>query len=219
MFHYGPVTVHRSWCEVLVAVPAVLEYQVRQTVAGIDVTAVADPGLDTAALHDELTTGLIAPVYPAPQVTVRVVANLERHPQTSNYGVSSRSRRSTPDRLDSSGAADEHPDRKDAAARLGLSGDHLGTSRWPTDPTAPGAIRRVSHLASPLALANYECSGQRPGHSAGGDEGNRTPNPRLAKAVLCQLSYVPGRIRGTATRPSGRGRARAVVASCHSSRS
>ncbi len=29
------------------------------------------------------------------------------------------------------------------------------------------------------------------GH-AGGDEGNRTPNPRLAKAVLCQLSYVPG---------------------------
>ena len=28
----------------------------------------------------------------------------------------------------------------------------------------------------------------------GGDEGNRTPNPRLAKAVLCQLSYVPGKI-------------------------
>ena len=26
----------------------------------------------------------------------------------------------------------------------------------------------------------------------GGDEGNRTLNPRLAKAVLCQLSYVPG---------------------------
>jgi hypothetical protein len=24
-----------------------------------------------------------------------------------------------------------------------------------------------------------------------GDEENRTPNPRLAKAVLCQLSYVP----------------------------
>ena len=27
-----------------------------------------------------------------------------------------------------------------------------------------------------------------------GDEGARTPNPRLAKAVLSQLSYVPGRI-------------------------
>ena len=25
-----------------------------------------------------------------------------------------------------------------------------------------------------------------------GDEENRTLNPRLAKAVLCQLSYVPG---------------------------
>ncbi len=29
------------------------------------------------------------------------------------------------------------------------------------------------------------------GPSICGDEGNRTPNPRLAKAVLCQLSYVP----------------------------
>jgi hypothetical protein len=38
---------------------------------------------------------------------------------------------------------------------------------------------------------------------AGGDEGNRTPNPRLAKAVLCQLSYVPGSLR---TVPARRGR-------------
>ena len=28
---------------------------------------------------------------------------------------------------------------------------------------------------------------------SGGDEETRTPNPRLAKAVLCQLSYVPER--------------------------
>src|SRR4051812_5136567 len=37
---------------------------------------------------------------------------------------------------------------------------------------------------------------------AGGSEGTRTPNPRLAKAVLCQLSYAPGcavcRFRGGA---------------------
>jgi hypothetical protein len=32
-----------------------------------------------------------------------------------------------------------------------------------------------------------------------GDEENRTLNPRLAKAVLCQLSYVPWR-SGPATR-------------------
>lgn len=30
-----------------------------------------------------------------------------------------------------------------------------------------------------------------------GDEGNRTPNPCLAKAVLCQLSYVPGSAWGS----------------------
>jgi len=35
------------------------------------------------------------------------------------------------------------------------------------------------------------CAGQD-----GGDEGNRTLNPRLAKAVLCQLSYVPGKRYG-----------------------
>ena len=39
-----------------------------------------------------------------------------------------------------------------------------------------------------------------PGGERSGDEGNRTPNPRLAKAVLCQLSYVPGE-RGRAAPP------------------
>ncbi len=39
---------------------------------------------------------------------------------------------------------------------------------------------------------------------AGGDEGNRTPNPRLAKAVLCQLSYVP--VVEQITRSRGRAR-------------
>src|SRR5664279_2180630 len=31
----------------------------------------------------------------------------------------------------------------------------------------------------------------RPDQAQRGDGGTRTPNPRLAKAVLCQLSYVP----------------------------
>lgn len=39
-------------------------------------------------------------------------------------------------------------------------------------------------------LRSYLAAGERP-FRAGGDEGNRTPNPCLAKAVLCQLSYVP----------------------------
>ena len=34
-----------------------------------------------------------------------------------------------------------------------------------------------------------------------GDEENRTLNPRLAKAVLCQLSYVPERTGHRGARP------------------
>ena len=48
----------------------------------IHITAVADPGLDTAALHDQLTGALTHAGLPAPGVTVRVAATLERHPQT-----------------------------------------------------------------------------------------------------------------------------------------
>src|SRR3954447_20562828 len=44
----------------------------------------------------------------------------------------------------------------------------------------------------------------------GGDEGNRSPNPRLAKAVLCQLSYVPGAPGGGSA--CGRGADRAGAA-------
>ena len=55
---------------------------------------------------------------------------------------------------------------------------------------------------------------------SGGAEGTRTPNPRLAKAVLCQLSYGPepgGRPLGG---PYGRyRRSGAVVASCQRARS
>ena len=49
-------------------------------------------------------------------------------------------------------------------------------------------------------------------------EGNRTPNPRLAKAVLCQLSYVPA---PSGTRPPGMSgggaAAQLLVASCQRS--
>src|SRR6266511_3899188 len=66
----------------------------------------------------------------------------------------------------------------------------------------------------------------------GGDEGTRTPNPCLAKAVLCQLSYAPGLpvrdtghpVDGYANHrlpPAARDyrRSGAVVASCHRARS
>ncbi|HWM59527.1 MAG TPA: hypothetical protein VNO83_16990 [Pseudonocardia sp.] len=38
--------------------------------------------VDTATLHDQLTAALTHAGLPAPKVTVRVAANLERHPQT-----------------------------------------------------------------------------------------------------------------------------------------
>jgi phenylacetate-CoA ligase len=83
IFHYGPVTVHplvvRS---VLVQTPDVLEYQVRQTPTGIDVTAVAGPGLDRADLRNRLALALDASGLPRPQVSVQVAADLERHPDT-----------------------------------------------------------------------------------------------------------------------------------------
>ena len=70
-----------------------------------------------------------------------------------------------------------------------------------------------------------------PGVLARGDEENRTPNPRLAKAVLCQLSYVPAAARditsvagsaagGYVVSGAGPGAGCEVLtASCHSSAS
>ena len=59
---------------------------------------------------------------------------------------------------------------------------------------------------------------QRCSRSAGGDEGTRTPNPRLAKAVLCQLSYAP-EMGQTVVPALGLGVAGSSVASCHRSAS
>ncbi|GEL19111.1 AMP-binding protein [Pseudonocardia asaccharolytica] len=83
VFRYGAVTVHplvmRS---VLVQTPEVLEYQVRQTPGGIDVAAVADPGLDVAGLQRRLAAALAGSGLARPEVVVRPVPNLQRHPET-----------------------------------------------------------------------------------------------------------------------------------------
>ena len=82
-FSYGAVTIHplvvRS---VLVRAPDVLEYQVRQTPTGIDVTAVADHGLDIAALRERLASALAGAGLADPDVAVRSAPNLDRHPAT-----------------------------------------------------------------------------------------------------------------------------------------
>src|SRR5215207_9672210 len=79
------------------------------------------------------------------------------------------------------------------------------TTTWTTWPT--GWARCGPHPANelrtfcglrPLRRARRSPDGGESAGQRSGDEGNRTPNPRLAKAVLCQLSYVPG------DRPDGR---------------
>ena len=80
-----------------------------------------------------------------------------------------------------------------------------------TTPRKPLAVVRLYQrdIAGVLGLSRDPKPQVRPC----GDEENRTLNPRLAKAVLCQLSYVPWRSgsaseRGTETiiRPSRLGR-------------
>ena len=58
-----------------------------------------------------------------------------------------------------------------------------------TTPGKPLAVVRLyqPEIAAELALRHD----QKPQVRTCGDEENRTLNPRLAKAVLCQLSYVP----------------------------
>ena len=57
--------------------------------------------------------------------------------------------------------------------------------------------QQVDAIDQPVISRTDVAAGQ-----SGGDEGNRTPNPRLAKAVLCQLSYVPDVGRARSARPT-----------------
>jgi phenylacetate-CoA ligase len=66
----------------LVRTPAVLDYQVRQTIAGIDVDVLSLGDLDVTALRDRLAAALAAAGLPEPAVAVRAVADLGRHPET-----------------------------------------------------------------------------------------------------------------------------------------
>ena len=83
MLRYGGVSIHpHAIRTVLVLAAAVAEYQVRQTPHGIDVAVVARDGLDHARLTANLTSSLRHAGLPDPQVTVRAVATIARHPQT-----------------------------------------------------------------------------------------------------------------------------------------
>jgi phenylacetate-coenzyme A ligase PaaK-like adenylate-forming protein len=83
VLHYGPVDVHpiviRS---VMVKTPEVIDYQVRQTRGGVDVFAVTVDGFHLEGLSDQLCAALVDGGLRSPDVTVRPVDHLDRHPVT-----------------------------------------------------------------------------------------------------------------------------------------
>ena len=67
--------------------------------------------------------------------------------------------------------------------------------------TTPGKHLAVVRLYQPEIAGGLGSScDPKPQVRPCGDEENRTLNPRLAKAVLCQLSYVPWRTGSAARR-------------------
>jgi len=83
MLHYEGVDIHplvvRS---VMLKSPETLDYQVRQTPRGIDVDALAVVPVDRDRLADHLVEALAGAGLDDPVVTVRIVDQLERHPET-----------------------------------------------------------------------------------------------------------------------------------------
>ncbi len=82
-FRYGSVDVHPlAFRTVLVNAPGVREYLVRQTEAGADVAVVLDRRLDRGALAASFEQSLRTAGVPEPHVTVRILDEIPRHPET-----------------------------------------------------------------------------------------------------------------------------------------
>ena len=83
VLRYGAVDVHPiAIRSVMVKTPEVIDYQVRQTRCGIDVIAVTDDGVCLDGLSDRLRRALVDGGLARPNVTVRPVDSLDRHPVT-----------------------------------------------------------------------------------------------------------------------------------------
>ncbi|MGZ6778291.1 MAG: phenylacetate--CoA ligase family protein [Mycobacterium sp.] len=81
VLRYGPVDVHPiAIRSVMVKTPEVIDYQVRQTRCGIDVMAVTADEADLDGLSDRLCRALVDGGLPRPDVVVRRVEALDRHP-------------------------------------------------------------------------------------------------------------------------------------------
>lgn len=83
VLRWGAVEVHPlSVRAALLKHPEVLDYQVRQTREGIDVSLLADGSLDPTALGRELRAALVSAGFATPTVTVACVDHLARHAET-----------------------------------------------------------------------------------------------------------------------------------------
>lgn len=77
---YGDVTVHPlAIRSTLLAVPAVVEYQVTQTQCGIHVDVVAPDGIDEPSLSRSLRSALDRAGLAEPDVTVSSIESIERN--------------------------------------------------------------------------------------------------------------------------------------------
>ena len=82
-FRYGAIAVDPLVIRtVMVRTPAALEYQVRQTGRGIDIAVVASGPFDLTALAAALEQSLRAAGLPDPQVHIRQIPDIARHPET-----------------------------------------------------------------------------------------------------------------------------------------
>jgi phenylacetate-CoA ligase len=83
VFKYGAVDVHPVVFDtVIIRIPSIVEYQVRQTASGVDVDVAARGDVDLAELASDIGDRLRHAGVAGPKVTVRVVEALARHPQT-----------------------------------------------------------------------------------------------------------------------------------------
>ncbi len=79
LFRYATVSVHPFVIgAVLARAPAIREFQVRQTEAGAEVTAVADRDFDDTAVTAAVEDALRQAGVPGPQVSLRRVEALDR---------------------------------------------------------------------------------------------------------------------------------------------
>jgi len=83
VLHYAGVDVHPHVLHsVLLGVPAVLDHQIRQTPAGVEIVVVAHGEIDAAAVRRELSRALAAAGLADPDVQLRLAPALERDVHT-----------------------------------------------------------------------------------------------------------------------------------------